>query len=346
VAVTSLALHGVNRQARPRLLKALAGGLAVAGLRVLDHGRVQRALRGREALKGCETSLCLRKIGRVTGAPLCARGTVEGAGGSYRLEVVITEAKSGKVAARVERRCDVCTLREANESLSQTAAAAGKRLHGAWEGKSGLGDGGASDAGGISGAGGARGGARGAAGAGSASGGAQGGSGRGATVGRGAVGRGAVRLDRRTRLMRLASYVGVAAGAAMLVPGAVLLGIDGETREGGCGAPVCIYRTKTGGGVLTGMGVAALLAGGALLVYTLLKPGTERPGAGAGPGSGSGSGSGQTAAGPDAGQPGAGQPESGPSGSGQAASRVSVTVLPTVGPSGGAGAWVQGVVRF
>jgi hypothetical protein len=66
-----------------------------------------------------------------------------------------------------------------------------------------------------------------------------------------------------------------AAGLAALVPGATLLGLDGKITTSGCGAKKCIYDTASEGGVLTGLGVAALLTGGAILVWALLKRGPE-----------------------------------------------------------------------
>jgi hypothetical protein len=72
------------------------------------------------------------------------------------------------------------------------------------------------------------------------------------------------------RRLGLSGVVTASVGGLLLLPGAVLLGLHGKVTDGGCGAKKCIYDSATAGGVATGLGVAALVAGGALLLYAYL----------------------------------------------------------------------------
>jgi hypothetical protein len=72
---------------------------------------------------------------------------------------------------------------------------------------------------------------------------------------------------------RWASAVGLGAGAAMVITGAVLLGIDGKCPGGY--DPVTeidqcpsVYNTNVGGGVLVGVGSVVMLASGTILTIT------------------------------------------------------------------------------
>jgi len=131
VAVTSIATHGVDAAAVPSFTRSLTGGLAAGGLVVIDAKKVEAALKPHAGLQGCETTVCLRRIGMLLQVPLCGKATVEMSGTTtFRIEVVLTASNTGKQIARVERRCELCTLKEARESLSQAAADAAKKTAG------------------------------------------------------------------------------------------------------------------------------------------------------------------------------------------------------------------------
>ena len=85
-------------------------------------------------------------------------------------------------------------------------------------------------------------------------------------------------MSRRQRLMKTLGIITASASAVGLVPGVVMLGLNGKITRGGCGAKKCIYETATAGGVLTGLGAAVLVAGGAMLLYAYLP---RKAGAGA-----------------------------------------------------------------
>jgi hypothetical protein len=84
---------------------------------------------------------------------------------------------------------------------------------------------------------------------------------------------------------RWASITGVSAGAAMVIAGAVLLGIDGKcpggydpvTEVADCPS---VYNTNVGGGVLVGVGAVVMVGMGTVLTITEIqrsKQGKQRP---------------------------------------------------------------------
>jgi hypothetical protein len=86
---------------------------------------------------------------------------------------------------------------------------------------------------------------------------------------------------------RWASIAGISGGAAMVIAGAVLLGIDGKcpggydpvTEVGECPS---VYNTNVGGGVLVGVGSVVMLGMGTVLTITEIqrsKQGKQRPSA-------------------------------------------------------------------
>ena len=131
VAITSLTTHGVDAAAVPSFAKSFSGGLAAGGLNVTGLDKVRASLKPHAGLAGCETAVCLKRIGMLLQVPLCGKATVEMSGTTtFRIEVVLTAALTGKQIARVERRCELCTLKEAREGLSQAASDAAKKTAG------------------------------------------------------------------------------------------------------------------------------------------------------------------------------------------------------------------------
>jgi len=251
VAITSLTTHGVDAAAVPSFAKSLSGGLAAGGLTVTGLSKVQAALKPHAGLQGCETAVCLRRIGTVLGVPLCAKATVEASGTTtFRVEVVLTAVVTGKQAARVERRCELCTLKEAREALSQAAADAAKKAAGM----------------------------------------------PGLTPPRRKVRRALpdrrrvvtrrvvttpvkprFRVVDKGKALRRWGLVGIGAGVAALIPGIVLLVLDGNVKPSGCNGRRCLYDTNTGGAILTAVGAAAVAAGTGLFIYGLIKKQSKVP---------------------------------------------------------------------
>lgn len=250
VAVTSIATHGVDAAAVPSFTKSLTGGLAAGGLVVIDAKKVEATLKPHAGLQGCETTVCLRRIGMLLQVPLCGKATVEMSGTTtFRIEVVLTASNTGKQIARVERRCELCTLKEARESLSQAAADAAKKTAGV----PGL-----------------------------------------------VPPRNKVRTPPRRRRVvarrvrprpikprfrlvdqgkpwRRWGLVTMGAGVAALIPGIVLMILDGNVKSSRCDGGRCLWATKGGGAALIAVGGAAVAAGTGMLIYGLIKKRAKIP---------------------------------------------------------------------
>ena len=128
VAITTFTTHNVSQGSRRVLARSLSGGLSGAGLRVLPSIAVHRALAGRPGLLGCETSVCLARIGVLLRAPLCARAVVEDTGGgTYRIALTVSLTKTGRKASGEVRHCAPCTAGEAAEAISRMARTAGRK---------------------------------------------------------------------------------------------------------------------------------------------------------------------------------------------------------------------------
>ena len=105
---------------REQLYSSLAGGLAAAGLAVVPRKEIGPGLAAAPGLVGCETSTCLKRVADLLGVRRIIRAHVEIFGSSYvyRLDHV---GPDGQVRQRAEGRCDVCTVAEVNEQVSQLA---------------------------------------------------------------------------------------------------------------------------------------------------------------------------------------------------------------------------------
>jgi hypothetical protein len=105
---------------REQLYHSLAGGLAAAGLAVVPRQEIGPRLAAAPGLVGCETSPCLKRVADLLGVRRIIRAQVEIFGSSYvyRLEYL---GPDGKLRNRAEGRCDVCTVAEVNEQVSQLA---------------------------------------------------------------------------------------------------------------------------------------------------------------------------------------------------------------------------------
>jgi hypothetical protein len=125
VAVLDLAIAGdAPPELRVELERSLAGGLSSLGFEVLSREDTLRRLKETPELLGCSTTTCLARIGALVGASRFVRGRVEAEGAAFDIELELLSADvSGGVIARVERSCAVCTLAEANDTMSSAALA-------------------------------------------------------------------------------------------------------------------------------------------------------------------------------------------------------------------------------
>jgi hypothetical protein len=105
---------------REQFSRSLAGGLAAAGLAVVSRAEIERRLAVAPGLVGCETSPCLKRVAQLLGVDRLVRAHVEVFGASYVFRVEDL-GPDGTIRISLEGRCDVCTVVEINEQLSQAA---------------------------------------------------------------------------------------------------------------------------------------------------------------------------------------------------------------------------------
>jgi len=102
-------------------------GLVRAGVQVLDPLDVGRQLEGTPELKGCESSPCLKNIGRLLSVRYVLRVKIDVAGNGYKMvaRLFSTEGDAPAVLplATKSRSCDVCTVAEAREYMLKLADA-------------------------------------------------------------------------------------------------------------------------------------------------------------------------------------------------------------------------------
>jgi len=116
-------------QARGPMRSSLSGGLASAGFEVVADDEVTRQLSKSAGLAGCETSACMRRLGELVGAAYVVKASVELVGAArYVITLQVVATADGQEIARVDDVCEVCTIVEANDSLSNAAAALKAKL--------------------------------------------------------------------------------------------------------------------------------------------------------------------------------------------------------------------------
>lgn len=245
VAITTFTTHRVSPGDRRLLSRSLGGGLSGAGLQVLPAARVRQAFARHPALVGCETTVCLARVGAILRAPLTARAVVEDTGGGiFRLALTLTATRGGRRVSGGVRRCAPCTTAEAAEIFSRLAREAGRqaaeklrttraprrtsarRRRVAPRRGNGL---------------------------------------RGDPDGQAA-------WRRRNRALVIAGFALLGAGIVGLTSGGVLVGLDGTKTTLGCatGYNRCQRDTRAGGITAVALGSAAAATGLSLLLYRLL----------------------------------------------------------------------------
>jgi hypothetical protein len=100
-------------------------GLVRSGVQVLDAVDTAKKLEGHAELQHCDTSACLKAIGRQLDVRYVMRVRTEVAGNSYKTvaRVFSTEgsAPASLPIATKSKTCDVCTVVEARESMLRLA---------------------------------------------------------------------------------------------------------------------------------------------------------------------------------------------------------------------------------
>lgn len=104
-----------------QLRSSLLGGLASAGFDLVPEADLKRKLEAAPDLASCTTTACLRGIGALVGARWVLAARIEATGSTFRTDVRVVDADTGKVAAEASSTCQVCTDEEARDSVSNVA---------------------------------------------------------------------------------------------------------------------------------------------------------------------------------------------------------------------------------
>jgi hypothetical protein len=102
-------------------------GLVRVGIQVLDPVDVSRRLEATPELSGCDSSACLKNIGRLLAVNYVIRVKVDIAGNSYKMIARLFSTEGAAPAAlpisTKSRSCDVCTVAEARDYMLKLADA-------------------------------------------------------------------------------------------------------------------------------------------------------------------------------------------------------------------------------
>jgi len=119
----------MTEPARGALRLSLTGGLAAAGFEVIADEEQTQKLKSAPGLAGCETTTCLKRLGELLGVKQALKAQIEMIGTSrYVTSLALIDTESGREVARVDDTCEVCTLSEANDAISNAAAALKAKL--------------------------------------------------------------------------------------------------------------------------------------------------------------------------------------------------------------------------
>ncbi|HEX4458346.1 MAG TPA: hypothetical protein VIA18_10275, partial [Polyangia bacterium] len=123
VAVFTVSGQPLGDEAQQKLKASLRGGLGAAGFEVVPEAEVEKAVAA-GGLAGCDTLSCMRRIGELVLARRVLKASVEVLGTTHVVsELSLIDLSDGKVAASAKDNCDVCTMKEVNDGLSNAAAA-------------------------------------------------------------------------------------------------------------------------------------------------------------------------------------------------------------------------------
>ncbi len=105
---------------RQAMAERLAAGLGAARVKLADPAAVLKAIAGRGP---CHDAACWKAVAAAVACRYVVGGSVKGEEGSYELDLFMGDAFSGAVAARVQQRCEVCGLKAAADKVDLTASA-------------------------------------------------------------------------------------------------------------------------------------------------------------------------------------------------------------------------------
>lgn len=121
----------VEGEATPALTLQLQDGFVLglvrSGVQVFDPVDVGHRLEGSPELNGCDSSACLKNVGRLLAVNYVVRVKVDVAGNSYKMVARLFSTQGSAPAAlpisTKSRSCDVCTVAEAREYMLKLADA-------------------------------------------------------------------------------------------------------------------------------------------------------------------------------------------------------------------------------
>jgi hypothetical protein len=123
VAVFAVSGQSLAPEAQAKLRSSLRGGLAAAGFDVVANSDVDAAVNA-NGLAGCDTLSCMRRIGELVMARRVIKATIEVIGNTHVVsQLELIDLGDGKTIASAKDNCDVCTMKEVNDGLSNAAAA-------------------------------------------------------------------------------------------------------------------------------------------------------------------------------------------------------------------------------
>lgn len=126
VAISELQIEGAAAPALGlQLQDGFVLGLVRAGVHVIDPADMTKRLEGHPELQRCDTSPCLKEVGRLLEVGYVVRVRVEVAGNSYKAvgRLFSTQGAAPAVLpiATASKSCDVCTVAEAREVMLRLA---------------------------------------------------------------------------------------------------------------------------------------------------------------------------------------------------------------------------------
>jgi hypothetical protein len=130
VALTGVSFKGeVPAPVREAAARSLARGLTAAGLKVVQGTPVEQAMGARGG--ACTSAPCARSLAGKLGCRYVAGGSVKGEDRSYAIDLWMADGYTGRVAARVEQRCEICGLTAVAEKMDLAASALAAKLEAA-----------------------------------------------------------------------------------------------------------------------------------------------------------------------------------------------------------------------
>jgi hypothetical protein len=127
VAVVGLAFKGqVSTAIQAAMAKRLDDGLVAAGLRVIPEAELRRVLGGRQGR--CVEVACWKELFAKLGCRYIVGGSVTRDENNYDIALWMGDAATGTLGPSVSGRCDICGLVPASERMELTASELAAKL--------------------------------------------------------------------------------------------------------------------------------------------------------------------------------------------------------------------------